>query len=249
MKLSNAASFLVFLIGPIVLCRASRERIGGYVATGQQFLVVDSAVDETTESILYEDPDADVITVDRVYWVCPPQHAFDSNGDGQYDNVVAHALIFRVTGLDEKIEQGASISGKWSPHGYTAAWSKSGVYEEYLFDFDDTTVHKFVDLEGSFASILGWETSLAGGTNGAAVSGVGEWFTGNATDNPRLQAMSMALGKELTGEACNERYREVWTEANKRSDSTSGAVKISFASALVGPVLSLAVVAMHMFSS
>ena len=187
MKLSNAAPFLAFLIGPIGLCRASRERIGEYVATGQQFLVVDSAADETI--LLYEDPDAEVLTVDRVYWFCPPQHAFDSNGDGQYDNVVAHALTFRETGFDEQIEQGGSVSGKWSPEGYTAAWSKSGVYEEFLFDYDDTTVHKFMELEGSFASIIGWETSLGGGTNGVGISGAGEWFTGNATDHPLLQSM------------------------------------------------------------
>ena len=244
MNLSNAAASLVFLMGPIGICRASRERIAEYVATGQQFLVVDSAVDETI--LLYEDPDAEMLTIDRVYWFCPPEHGVDSNGDGQYDSVVAHALTFRVTDFDEQIEQGGSVSGAWTPEGYTAAWSKSGVYEEYLIDYDDTTVHKFMELEGSFASIIGWETSLAGRTNGVSISGAGEWFTGNATDNPHLQAMAMVLGNELTGEACNEKYREVWTEANKDSD-TSDAEKISFAS--VGLVLSLIVVSMQMYFS
>jgi len=123
---------------------------------------------------------------------------------------------------------GASISGQWTPHGYTAGWSMMGVYDEFLFDYDDTTVQKLVELEGNFSSIVGWETSLAGGKGGVAISGAGEWFVGNATSSHvMLQKMSEYLGKELTGDACNEKYREVWREANNGND-TSDTAKFNF---------------------
>jgi len=217
MKLANAA-FLFLITGQFTLCQGSRERIGEYVATGQQFLVVDPDVDETI--ILYEDPDAKPVPLTRVYWFCPSKHAPDRNEDGQYDNVVSHALTFRPEGeFNDIIAEGASVSGSWTPHGYVAAWGKGGTYDEFLVDYDDRTMHKFIETEANSASIAGWELSDAGDTSGLVISGVGEWISD--TTDARLVKLSEALGAELTGENCNAKYAEVWKAANPKKSKTS----------------------------
>ncbi|KAL7524744.1 hypothetical protein ACHAWF_001065 [Thalassiosira exigua] len=217
--------------GGIVFGRADRQRIGAYVASGQQFLVVDSENSDETIS-LFEDPGAELVMPVYVFWFCPPKHAPDRNGDGEFDNVLGHALTYRAA-IETIVDQGSDVSGTWSPHGYTAAWNPgSGVYEEFLIDYDDSTVWKFIESEGNTASILGWETSLAGDNSGLAISGAGQWLVGNnaTTNSTRLDLMAKDLGKDLTGEACLEKYAEVWESANAvTSDNavTSGTMSVA----------------------
>ena len=213
MKL-NSTTTLLLSIGQLVLVSATRDRIGHYVAEGQQFLIEDPSVD--VRIALYENPDAEPVILSRIFWFCPPEHAPDTNGDGEYDHVVSHALTYRPSNTVEgQIGQGASVSGSWTPHGYVAAWSKDGAtYDETIVDYDDTTIHKLMEVDDNVASVLAWESSAAGGSNGVVAAGAAEWVTD--TSDPRLVAMSKSLGMDLTGDTCREQYAKVWKETNSK---------------------------------
>ena len=190
---------------------ASRERISKYVQEKQMFWITDSTNEQGV--MLREDPEAADETnffessskgrYVHVKWFCSPTHAPDSNGDGMYDNLVAHSVSFMSADYDEETK--TATARKWDAQGYTASWSEEGgYYNEVQVDFDGSTVFHF---NGPSIS------SAAGSTGGLVVSGEGEWIFDN--DHPILQAFAKEVGSELTPEACHDKYAEVWNAKNK----------------------------------
>ena len=112
----------------------------------------------------------------------------------------------------KQLENGATGTGKFMSNGYTASWSsESTYYDEYMVDFDDTTVWHW---KGN--SFNGYETSPAGGKGGVVIAGDGEWTFD--TSHPLLKEIANEMGvDELTAESCNEKYAEVWYANNKVS--------------------------------
>ena len=241
MKGSSPQRSMLFRLTTAILsaraAQASRLRIRDYVGAGQQFLVMDPLIDETVA--LYEDPSADMVLLKHIFWFCSPQHAPDQNGDGEFDNVLGHALTFRFEEtVEEQMEDGASIHGSWSPHGYVATWTGDS-YDEKLIDYDDHTVIQLSDIltagnrtEGgetistlsrntrpNMATITGFESSGAVDTGGVVLAGSGEWISD--TTDPRLVAMAHALGRELTPQSCAEQYEQVWEQSHSEMSSSS----------------------------
>ena len=108
----------------------SRERISKYVSEGQMFWIWDSV---DSFPVIYEDPAVEP-TYDnqRIFWLCSPAHAPDANQDGNYDHLVSRVVSKQIS---------PNPTGNWETHGYTGAWSEvSRYYDEYIVDFDDTTV-------------------------------------------------------------------------------------------------------------
>ena len=193
----------------------SRERISKYVQEKQMFWITDSANKQGV--MLREDPEAADQTnffessskgrYVHVKWFCTPKHAPDANGDGIFDNLVAHSVSFMSADYDEETK--TATARKWDPQGYTASWfEEGGYYNEVQVDFDDSTVFHF-----NGPSILAYESSTAGSTGGLVVSGEGEWIFD--TNHPILQAFAKEVGSELTPEACHDKYAEVWNANNK----------------------------------
>ncbi|KAL7544257.1 hypothetical protein ACHAWF_007639 [Thalassiosira exigua] len=198
----------------------SRERIGKYARERQTFFVVSSAKDPAP--FLFEDPSKEVIYGTSIWWLCAPSHAPDVNGDGQFDSLVAHVVSF-TPNLAAFKDKGASVTGAYMTHGYTASWSEeSGYYDEYIVDFDDTTV---MHVKGS--SFNFYETSPAGGKGGVVAVGAGEWIFD--VEHPLLYEMAKEMGLEdstlLTPDVCAEKYAEAWTENNKPPSESKSTIK------------------------
>lgn len=128
----------------------SRERISKYVQEKQMFWITDSANKQGV--MLREDPEAADETnffessskgrYVHVKWFCTPKHAPNSNGDGMYDNLVAHSVSFMSADYDEETK--TATARKWDPQGYTSSWfEEGGYYNEVQVDFDGTTVFHF----------------------------------------------------------------------------------------------------------
>jgi len=128
----------------------SRERISKYVQEKQMFWITDSANKQGV--MLREDPEAADETnffessskgrYVHVKWFCTPKHAPDSNGDGMYDNLVAHSVSFMSADYNEETK--TATARKWNPQGYTASWFEGGgYYNEVQVDFDGATVFHF----------------------------------------------------------------------------------------------------------
>ncbi|KAL7547565.1 hypothetical protein ACHAWF_010858 [Thalassiosira exigua] len=186
----------------------SRDRISKYAKEKQMFFVIDSAKDQVP--ILYEDPSKALMNLTYVLWLCAPSHAPDINGDGQFDSLVAHVVSF-TPHLDAYTEKGASTAGKFQSHGYTASWSEeSSYYDEYIVDFDDTTVFH---IKGS--SFNGYETSQAGGKGGVVIAGAGEWIFDVNHTLLHVMAQDMDLNvTDLSPDICAKQYAETWNKNN-----------------------------------
>jgi hypothetical protein len=213
---ASTSASLLLLSAFAGCCEGSRERISRYINEGQM-MVVPKGVG------LYEDPEKDSIRFNQIFWFCRPTYEPDENGDGQWDNVVGHAVSF-FPSMDQFTTVGASIVGQWNPHGYSAAWSaETNAYEEFIVDYDDRTVMKLTEY-----SYLGYEFSLPGGTGGFVTSGDAVWAF-DATGDPTLGAMQEALGKNLTGENCEAKYEEVWKASMESGGGGGTKAMASFA--------------------
>ena len=183
----------------------SRDRISKYVSEGQMFWILDS-----TDSlpVNYEDPAVEPTYNNRyIFWLCSPTHAPDANGDGMYDSLVSR-VVSKLIPTDQWGAAGATGVHRWGTHGYTGSWSdEAGYYDEYIVDFDDTTV---MHIKGK--SFNGYETSPAGGRGGFTMVGEGEWTFD--TSHPLLQDIAAEIGTDLTAESCAEKYAETWTANN-----------------------------------
>ena len=184
----------------------SRERITNYVTEEQQMFFIMRDV-----PMLYEDPTSDPMSLTYVTWFCTPTHAPDANGDGMYDSIVARAVSYLPSSMFKKqVSNGATGTGKYMSHGYTASWSteSNNYYDEYMVDFDDTTVWHW---KGN--AFNGYETSPPGGKGGVVIAGDGEWTFD--TSHPLLQEIANEMGIEkLTADSCNDKYAEVWAANN-----------------------------------
>jgi len=167
--------------------------------------------------LLYDNPDRNVSHYDNlVVWFCPPAYAPDLNGDGMYDNVVGHGLLFVPSDGLEGNETSApgSASGAWIAKGYTVAWSPTdGRYDETIMDVGvgRSSSSSVMDIGDNQASFVVREPSTDQ-IDGYILSGEGTW-TFNTTGTPALESMAVALGKELTTSTCEEKYAEVWRSA------------------------------------
>ena len=140
----------------------SRERISQYVRDGQMFWILED------QTIVYEDPSKDPVTVSGVFWMCQPTVAPDNNGDGLYDSVVSHMNVWAppktATGVIKAggTGMGSEPVGHYMTNGYTASWVKqSSYYNELFVDFGDFTVWQLNGKE-----YLAYETSAPGTTGG-----------------------------------------------------------------------------------
>lgn len=152
----------------------ARERISRYTQEKQMFFIIDGEGDPVP--YLFEDPTMEAGEPTLVQWLCAPVHAPDTNGDGMYDSLVAHAVTFVPHSTFKAAkDSGAPVAGHFATHGYSANWNEAGgYYDEVIVDYDDSSVEQ---IRGSAVSI--YETSLAGGSRGYSggftASGAGEW--------------------------------------------------------------------------
>ena len=172
-----------------------------------------------------DDPKHPQHSAAHVIWFCPPTASAEMNEEGTYATVVAHAVNFwfptmtaSVVGAEEEAvdDQAANTTtttgaaeGIVTPHGYVAHWSPTQTaYEERNVDFDE--------------QFFVWEGGVPGQTSysGTVVAGVeGDWVF--ETNQTVLQQMLAALPiPELTGEACEDLYAEVWTSPQTSASTT-----------------------------
>ena len=203
-----SALLLSVFVGIIIgCCEGTRSRISQYIVDGQLFLVGGGV-------LLFENPASGASHYDDlVMWFCPPAYEPDLNGDGKWDNVVGHGLLFIPDDGLEGSESSApgSVSGTWVAKGYTAAWSPiDGRYDEKIIDVGvgRSSTSTVMDIGDNQASFVVYEPS-SGQADGYIVSGEGVW-TFNTTGTPGVEKMATALGKELTAENCKAKYAEVW---------------------------------------
>ena len=223
--------FFVLMCTPLVVCvtgddeaAAQRARIDRYVQEEHQMFYINA----DPLPFVDDDPKHPQHSAAHVIWFCPPTASAEMNEEGTYATVVAHAVNFWfptttasvvVVGEEEEEavdDQAANTTtttgaaeGIVTPHGYVAHWSPTqAVYEEQNVDFDDQS---FI-----------WEGGVPGQTSysGTVVAGVeGDWVF--ETNQTVLQQMLAALPiPELTGEACEDLYAEVWTSPQTSASTT-----------------------------
>jgi len=221
--------FLISTAGVAAVITPRRDRIERYVAAGQMFLIQDP----NKINVLLEKPNAPITPSGNVKWFCTPQKILEwdenSDYDKTYDNVVSHMLTFRpAQEVADLQQQGGEMKGTWETGGFTTAWENDSD-AGYMVAYGDLRIATLIEIRRGeynqnttsswFSNVVYLEPSTPKDTSGMIASAVVEW-TLDAAD-PRLVEMAKDLGKELTGETCEEKYAEVWNSVKNSSTTSS----------------------------
>ena len=180
---------------------STRCRMDSYLTSQHQFFVVDPSIDGTMK--LTADPDEDAFELSKVYWFCPPQHAPDTNGDGEFDSIVSHVVQY------------CNRTKTWYPMGYSAVWT-GNMYDENMDSYKTGAPTKLFaeDSTTGLTPIGSFEPpTSANDFNGATVAGSGKWILDESDEV--LDALADAAadaGFELTANGCTSLYRQVYKD-------------------------------------